>query len=175
VLIPFKDKKPLSGAEIFIAPDALISGDVRIGKDVTVLFGAIMRGDLEPIIIGEGTNIQDRVVVHTSVDRCAAEFGKGVTVGHSAIIHGAKVEDDSLIGMGATILDEAIIPRNSLVGAGALVTENKRFPEGHLIIGSPAKAVRPLREEEMEAIRKTAIRYQMVGGEYAKQLAAVSE
>lgn len=170
MILDFKEKSPSICDSCFVAPDAIVSGDVSLGKSVTVLFGAVLRGDLEPIIVGEGSNIQDRVVIHTSVNRCPTIIGKGVSVGHSAILHGARVEDESLVGMGAIILDEAVIPKHSLVGAGALVTEAKTFPEGHLILGSPAKAVRPLSDKEIEAVVNTGTRYQQVGREYARQV-----
>lgn len=137
---------------------AKIVGDVNLDKNVSVWYNAVIRGDIEPISIGENSNVQDNCVVHVSKD-CPVNIGKNVSVGHGAIIHGCTIEDNVLIGMGAIILNGAKISKNCLVGAGALVTENKEFPEGSLIIGSPAKAVKQLSPEQIKGIQDNADEY----------------
>lgn len=143
---------------IFQAANSAVSGDVELAQDSSVWYGVSIRGDLAAIRIGEGTNIQDNATVHVDTDT-PTSIGRGVTVGHNAVIHGCTVGDDSLIGMGAIILNRAEIGRESIVGAGALVTEGKVFPPRSLIVGSPAKAVRGVSDEEVEKIRANAVRY----------------
>jgi len=157
---------PQFGAQVFVAKDSQVIDQVTLGDNVTVLFGAVLRGDILPITVGARTNFQEHCVVHTSKGRIPTQIGAGVTVGHRALIHGAVVQDRCLIGMGSIILDEAIISEESVVGAGALVTEGKRFPPRSLIIGSPAKAVRTLTEEEIKFLTISADRYVKVGLEY---------
>ena len=137
---------------------AKVVGDVTLGDNVGIWYNAVVRGDEAPISIGERSNVQDNCVVHVSEGK-PVKIGKNVSVGHGAIIHGCTVDDNVIIGMGAIVLNGAHIKSNSLVGAGALVTENKEFPEGSLIIGSPAKAVRELSEEEIEGIYENAEEY----------------
>ncbi len=137
---------------------ARIVGDVSLGDNVGIWYNAVVRGDEAPISIGERSNVQDNCVVHVSEGK-PVKIGKNVSIGHGAIIHGCTIDDNVIIGMGAIVLNGAHIKSNSLVGAGALVTENKEFPEGSLIIGSPAKAVRELSEEEIEGISENAEEY----------------
>jgi carbonic anhydrase/acetyltransferase-like protein (isoleucine patch superfamily) len=142
----------------WIAPDAHVIGRVRLGREVGVWFGAVIRGDNEPIAIGDRTNIQEGAVLHTDAG-FPLTLGEGITVGHGAIVHGCTIGDNSLIGMGATILNGAKIGRNCLVGANALVTEGKEFPDNSLIVGAPAKAVRVLDEAAVAGLRASADRY----------------
>ena len=142
----------------WIAPDAMLIGDVRLGADVGVWFGAVLRGDNEPIAIGEATNVQEHAVMHTDMG-FPLTVGKGCTVGHRAVLHGCAVGDNSLIGMGAIVLNGARIGDNSLVGAAALVTEGREFPDNSLIVGSPARAVRTLDEQAIEQLRRSARHY----------------
>lgn len=142
----------------WVAPGAHVIGKVVIGEDVGIWFGCVLRGDNEAIEIGEGSNIQENTVIHTDPDK-PVTIGKGCTIGHSAIIHGCVIGDNSLIGMGATVLNGAKIGRNCLVGANALVTEGKEFPDNSLIVGSPAKAIRTLDDDAIEALRQSALRY----------------
>ncbi|MBR0472890.1 MAG: gamma carbonic anhydrase family protein [Methanosphaera sp.] len=137
---------------------ARIVGDVTLGDHVSIWYNAVVRGDEAPISIGERSNVQDNCVVHVSEGK-PVKIGENVSVGHGAIVHGCTIDDNVIIGMGAIVLNGAHIGKNSLVGAGALVTENKEFPEGSLIIGSPAKAVRELSEEEIEGIMDNAEEY----------------
>jgi len=145
-------------ATSWIAPDAAVVGDVRIGRDVGIWFGAAVRGDNEPITIGARSNIQEQTVMHTDPG-FPLTVGAGCTIGHRAILHGCTVGDNSLIGMGAIVLNGARIGRNCLVGAGALVTEGKEFPDNSLIVGSPAKAIRVLDEAAADRLRKSADNY----------------
>lgn len=144
--------------KIKIYDGAKVVGDVTLSDNVGIWYNAVVRGDEAPISIGERSNVQDNCVVHVSKDK-PVKIGKNVSIGHGAIIHGCTIDDNVIIGMGAIVLNGAHIKANSLVGAGALVTENKEFPEGSLIIGSPAKAVRELREEEIEGILENAEEY----------------
>ena len=137
---------------------AKVVGDVTLSDKVGIWYNAVVRGDEAPISIGERSNVQDNCVVHVSEGK-PVKIGKNVSIGHGAIIHGCTIDDNVIIGMGAIVLNGAHIKSNSLVGAGALVTENKEFPEGSLIIGSPAKAVRELNEEEIKGITANADEY----------------
>jgi len=143
---------------------ARIVGDVRIGDGSSVWYNAVLRGDLEPIEIGRCSNIQDNCVVHTSRGY-PVRVGDCVSVGHAAVLHGCIVADNVLIGMNSTILNGAVIGENSIVGAGAVVTSGKEFPPGSLIIGTPARAVRELSDEEIESIRDNARRYALLARE----------
>jgi carbonic anhydrase/acetyltransferase-like protein (isoleucine patch superfamily) len=144
--------------QYWLAPTAIVIGKVRLGANVGLWFGAVARGDGEPIIIGRDSNLQEQVVVHTDPG-CPVVIGEGCTIGHGAIIHGCTLGDNVLVGMGATILNRARIGDNSLVGAGALVTEGKEFPAGSMIMGVPAKVVRPLSDDEIARNRKSAAHY----------------
>ena len=143
---------------VWIAPDAVVIGRVTLGREVGIWFGAVLRGDNEPITIGTGSNLQEHTVMHTDPG-FPLMVGEGCTIGHRAILHGCTIGDNSLVGMGATILNGAVIGRNCLVGAGALVTENKNFPDNSLIVGSPAKVVRTLDDAAVARLRVSAAHY----------------
>lgn len=151
-------KNPTISSSAFVADNATVRGDVTLGERSSVFFGAVLRGDRAPITIGSGTNIQDNCVVHVDYDYPVV-VGQNVTVGHGAILHGCTVGDNTLIGMGAIVLNGAVIGENSIVGAGALVTKNTVVPPGSLILGSPAKVKRALTEEEIEHNRASAAEY----------------
>jgi carbonic anhydrase/acetyltransferase-like protein (isoleucine patch superfamily) len=159
--------------EVWIAPNAHIIGNVKIGRDVGIWFGAVLRGDNELLDIGERTNIQEGALLHTDPGYSLV-VGPGVTIGHHAIVHGCTIGENSLIGMGATLLNGVKIGANSLVGAGALVTEGKEFPDGSLIVGAPAKAVRTLDEAAIAGLRKSALNYVANWRRYAAGLKEVS-
>jgi carbonic anhydrase/acetyltransferase-like protein (isoleucine patch superfamily) len=150
----------------WIAPDATLIGNVRLGRDVGIWFGAVIRGDNEAIVIGAGSNVQEQTVMHTDPGFPLA-VGEGCTIGHRAILHGCTIGDNSLIGMGATVLNHARIGANCLVGANALVTEGKEFPDNSLIVGSPAKAVKVLGEDAVERLRESARSYVANGRRFA--------
>ncbi|MCA0399732.1 MAG: gamma carbonic anhydrase family protein [Proteobacteria bacterium] len=142
----------------WVAPDAHVIGRVILGEDVGIWFGAVLRGDNEPIKVGPETNIQEHATLHTDMG-FPLTIGRGCTIGHGAILHGCTLGDHVLVGMGATILNGARIGEGSLVGAGALVTEGKEFPPHSLIVGSPARVVRVLDEAALEGLRKSAASY----------------
>lgn len=142
----------------FIAPDASVIGRARIGRDVGIWFGVVIRADNEPIVIGAGSNVQEHTVMHTDVG-FPLTVGSGCTIGHRAMLHGCTIGDNSLVGMGAIVLNGAKIGRNCLVGAGALVTEGKEFPDNSLIVGSPARVARTLDEKVVASLRASADHY----------------
>lgn len=159
MIYPLQGKTPKIGEGSFVAPSADLIGDVKIGKKCSIWYNTTLRGDVMPIVIGDETNIQDNTVIHGTYKKCGAVIGNRVTIGHSVILHGCKIGDYVLIGMGTIIMDNAQIPNRSIVGAGSLVTEDAKFPEGHLILGRPAKAVRPLNEKELAFLPQSANNY----------------
>lgn len=152
---------PKIAPDVFLAPTAAIIGDVEIAEKSSIWFGAIIRGDVMPIRIGPETNIQDGTIIHGTYKKCGTTLGRRVSVGHGVILHGCTVGDRTLVGMGCTIMDEAVIKGRSIVGAGSLVTEGKVFEEGWLILGRPAKAVRLLTEAELSFLDRSAENYQL--------------
>jgi len=168
MIIAYKGKMPKIAKNVFIAETAVIIGDVTIEEEANIWYGAVIRGDIAPIYIGKGTNIQDNAVIHVD-EGIPCIIKKYVTVGHSATVHSATVEDSCLIGMGATVLTAAYIGRESIIGANALVTEHKKIPEKSLSVGIPAKVIRPLTEEEREAVHKNALHYTALAKNYIKK------
>ncbi len=166
-VIPFNSEQPVIGQDCFIAPDAWLTGKVTLGERVSIFFGAVLRGDIQAISVGAGSNIQEHAVLHSSHGLTPCLVGCGVTVGHRAIVHGASVGNNCIIGMGATILDGAEIAENCIIGANSLVTMNTKIPRGVLAVGSPAKVVRPLTAEEIESIKQSAQGYIKTGASYA--------
>ncbi len=150
--------QPQVAPTAWIADSAEVIGDVRLEDGASVWFGVVVRGDNHPIVIGPGSNLQENAVLHTDAG-VPLTLGRNVTVGHQAMLHGCAVGDNTLIGIGAVVLNGARIGRDSLVGAGALVTEGKEFPDGSLIVGSPAKAVRALTPEQIAGLRRSAEGY----------------
>jgi carbonic anhydrase/acetyltransferase-like protein (isoleucine patch superfamily) len=142
----------------FIANTATVLGAVELGENVSIWFSAVLRGDVNRIVVGSGSNVQDGAVLHIA-DDYPCLVGANVTIGHGAIVHACTVEDEVLIGMGATILDGAVIGRRSIIGAGALVTGKTIIPPGSLALGSPAKVVKPLSEAEQDGIAEWAEKY----------------
>jgi len=164
---------PALGRGVFVAPTATVVGNVSLGDEVSVWFGAVLRGDVERLTIGRGSNIQDNSVCHSDPGSPLV-VGDNVTVGHGVILHGCRVGDGSLIGMGSTILNDAKIGKNCLVGANALVTEGKEFPDGVLIVGSPARAIRALTPEELARMAQSPGRYVERGRQYLAGLKPVT-
>ena len=146
---------PVVPASAWVADSAHVMGRVVLGEQASVWFGVVIRGDNETITVGRGTNIQENSVLHTDFGKPLV-LGDNVTIGHQVTLHGCTVGDGSLIGIGAVVLNGAVIGKNCLVGAGALVTEGKTFPDGSMIIGSPAKAVRMLSPEQIEGLQASA-------------------
>ena len=152
------DLTPSLHASTWVADSAEVMGNVILAEDVNIWFGVVVRGDNDTITIGKGSNIQDNSVLHAD-DGVPLTIGENVTVGHQVMLHGCTVGDNSLIGIQAVILNNAKIGKNCLVGAGALVTEGKEFPDGSMIIGSPAKAVKQLSPEQIEGLKLIAKNY----------------
>jgi carbonic anhydrase/acetyltransferase-like protein (isoleucine patch superfamily) len=143
---------------LWVAPDAHVIGDVTLGLDVGIWFGSVLRGDNDPLVIGARTNIQEGTMMHTDLGY-PLTLGEDCTIGHHAILHGCTIGNRSLVGMGATVLNGAVIGENCLIGANALVTEGKQIPDGSLVIGAPAKVVRPLSDNEIAGLKSSAENY----------------
>jgi carbonic anhydrase/acetyltransferase-like protein (isoleucine patch superfamily) len=152
------DRAPDTSRALFVAANATVVGDVVLGPQSSVFYGAVLRGDIQEIRVGEGTNIQDNAVVHLA-DDYGAHIGAWCTIGHAAIIHACTIGDECLIGMGATVLDGAVIGDRSLVGANSLVPQRFTCPPGSLVYGSPAKVNRPLTADEQRTLRVSAEKY----------------
>ena len=152
------DLVPSIDPSAWVADSAQVIGNVTLEQDASVWFGAVLRGDTEHMRIGRGSNIQDASVLHADIGK-PLTVGENVTVGHMVMLHGCTIGDGSLIGIGAVVLNGARIGRNCLVGAGALVTEGKEFPDGSMILGSPARVTRALAPEELERLRHAAADY----------------
>lgn len=165
------EKKPTLPAdgEYWIAPGATVLGDVTMKPGTSVWFGAVVRGDNDPIVIGRDTNIQDGSVLHSDPGQ-ALIIGDGVTVGHKAMLHSCTIGDNSLIGIGAVILSRAVIGRNCIIGANALITEGKVIPDGSLVMGQPGKVVKTLEPGQIEALRVSAEHYVQNWKRYAAGL-----
>ena len=161
----FGGKTPCIDSEALVFDSAELLGDVTIASGVSVWSGAVLRGDSAAITVGSGSNVQDNAVVHVS-HGYPVRIGKGVTVGHGAIVHGCTVEDNVLIGMGAIILDGAVIGSGTIIGAGALVSQGKIIPPGSLIVGVPGKIERELTNDEIQSIRDNADEYMNLLKEY---------
>lgn len=160
--------------QYWIAPDAQVIGRVKLGVDVGIWFGTVLRGDNELITIGDRSNVQEHCMFHTDPG-FPVLVGEGCTIGHHAIIHGATIGDNSLIGMGATVLNGAKIGKNCLVGANALITERKEFPDNSLIVGAPAKAVKTLGDGAAKALVKSAEIYVANFQRFAKGLERIED
>ncbi|HVK60042.1 MAG TPA: gamma carbonic anhydrase family protein [Bdellovibrionales bacterium] len=159
-ILSVRGKTPEIGEGTFLADGARIIGDVTIGKNSSIWYNVVIRGDVGPIAIGDETNIQDGSVIHGTFNKAFAKIGKRVTVGHAVVLHGCSIGDECLIGMGTIIMDNAKIGSRNIVGAGSLVTENfECLEEGWLILGRPAKAVRKLKPEESAFLSKSADNY----------------
>jgi carbonic anhydrase/acetyltransferase-like protein (isoleucine patch superfamily) len=159
MIAPFGERHPLIDPSAWIAPSAVIVGDVAIGAEASVWFGAVVRGDVERIRIGARSNVQDHATIHVTTDRYGTVVGADVTVGHAAVLHGCTIDDQCLIGIGAIVLDGAHIGEQSLVGAGAVVTARTEIPARSLVLGTPARPVRPLTDDEIAGLAASAARY----------------
>ncbi|MDZ4362276.1 gamma carbonic anhydrase family protein [Brevundimonas sp.] len=167
------DKKPQlpPEGEYWIAPNATVLGDVILKPGASVWFGAVLRGDNDPITIGENSNVQDGSVLHTDAGE-PLTLGRGVTVGHLAMLHGCTVGDNSLIGIGAVILGRAVIGRDCIIGAGALIPEGKVIPDGSLVVGQPGRVVRALEPGQIAALEASAEHYVQNWKRYVRDLRA---
>ncbi len=152
-------------ATTFLASGSHLSGHVILGPNTSIWHGAVLRGDVEPVYLGEGSNVQDAAVLHNA-DELPCRIGTYTTIGHSAVVHACTIGNECLIGMGAIILDGSEIGDQCIIGAGALVTQNTRIPAGSLVYGSPARAIRPLTTQERTGIRNWAERYILLANEH---------
>lgn len=169
MIYSYKGKKPQIEEDVFLAPNSTLVGDVYIKKESSIWYEATIRADENQVIIGEKTNIQEGVVIHESEEHPTI-IGEGVTVGHKAIIHGAEIGDYTLIGMGTIILDGAKIGKNCLIGAGSLVTSGTVIDDGMLVLGSPAKVIRPLTSEQIASLHESAESYVKRAKEYREEV-----
>lgn len=169
MILPYLQFTPEIPASAYIAPSADIIGKVKIGAHSSIWFQVVIRGDVNTIEIGDRTNIQDQSCLHVTRRTAPLKVGNEVTVGHRVTLHGCTIEDRCLIGMGAIIMDHAVIGRESIVGAGSLVTMGKTFPPRSLIMGSPARVVRPLTEEELQFLPQSAENYVQDALDYLNQ------
>ena len=161
LILPVKDKYPKIGFENFIAENATIVGDVVLGNNCSVWFNAVIRGDVNAITIGNETNIQDGAVIHATYIKAATHIGNRVSVGHNAIVHGCTVHDNVLIGMGAIVMDHAIVEQYCIIAAGSVVLENTICESGYLYAGTPAKKIKPITEEQRALLNKLPDNYVM--------------
>lgn len=166
IILPYRGVYPRIAESAFIAPTATIIGDVEIGEDSNIWFGCVIRGDVNEIRIGAGTNIQDGTVVHVSREKYGTYIGDNITIGHMALIHACTLEDGCFIGMQATVMDGCVVDRGAMVAAGALITPGKRVGPGQLWAGTPAKRVRDLSEADSKSIAATAPHYVRLAREY---------
>ena len=166
MVISLDGAQPTLAADVFIAPGAVVVGDVEVGPRSSLWFQSVVRGDVFPIRIGARVNIQDGVIVHVTRGKHATIIGDDVTIGHRAIIHGCELQGPCLIGMGATVMDGAVVEPYAMVAAGALVTPGTRIPSGMLAVGTPAKIRRPLTPEERLNIDNLASHYADLAEQY---------
>lgn len=155
----YQGRWPQLHQSVFLADGARVIGDVTMGKDCSVWFNAVVRGDVHTIEVGEQTNIQDGAIIHCTFQKASTTIGRRVSIAHLAMIHGCVIEDDCLIGMQAIVMDGAVVGRGSIVGAGAVVTQGMRIPPGSLVLGAPAKVVREVKPEEIAGVLATCDRY----------------
>lgn len=172
---PYRGKQPKLGARVFLAPGAVLTGDIEVGDDASFWFHTVARGDVNWIRIGARSNVQDGAVLHVSYKTHPLVLGEGVVVGHQAVLHGCTIEDGALVGIGARVLDGAVVGAGAQVAAGAVVAPGTRVPAGHLVMGVPARVKRPLSDEEIARIAATADRYVRIKEEYLETLAGEPE
>jgi carbonic anhydrase/acetyltransferase-like protein (isoleucine patch superfamily) len=159
MIAAYAGRAPRLDPTAFVVDAATVIGDVVIGAESSVWFGAVVRGDIEPIRIGARSNVQDNATLHVVGGKFGTTLGDGVTVGHNAVVHGCTLEDGALVGMGAIVLDGAVVGAESLIAAGTLVAPGTRIPPRSLVLGRPGKVVRPLSDGELERIRDSAANY----------------
>lgn len=171
LILPFEGKQPRVASDVYIAPGAAVIGDVTIAARASIWFNCVVRGDDHFIRIGEGTNVQDGSIIHVFKDAHPTVIGTNVTIGHGAILHGCTIEDDSMVGIGAIVLDGAVVERGAIVAAGAVVSPGKRVPRGEMWAGCPARKVRDVKDAEAAFIDEnhrhyhaTALRYLALRG-----------
>jgi|TARA_B110000444_G_scaffold248430_1_gene272274 carbonic anhydrase/acetyltransferase-like protein (isoleucine patch superfamily) len=158
MIYEFENNTPTLDKDSWVASNAILIGKVILKKDANVWFNVVLRGDIEPITIGEGSNVQDGSVFHTDPE-CPLTLGRGVTVGHMVMLHGCEIGDETLIGIGSTILNRTKIGKNCIIGANTLIAENKVIPDRSLVLGSPGKVIRQVTDKEIKEIKENALHY----------------
>lgn len=169
LILPVQDKHPQIGEGSFIAENATIVGDVILGTACSVWFTAVIRGDVNSIRIGDRTNIQDGAVIHCTYQKAATTIGNDVSIGHRAIVHGCRVENNALIGMGAIVMDDAVVQENCIIAAGAVVLEKTICEAGHIYAGIPARKVKKLSTDQIANLKKTAANYILYSSWFHKE------
>lgn len=167
MILPYRGKAPVIDPTVFLAPMAAVIGDVTIGAGSSVWFGAVVRGDFQPITIGQNTNIQDNATIHVMRD-VPVHIGNNVLIGHNAVVHCSRVGDNTLIGMGSIVMGYSEIGENVVIGAGTFLPQHKKIPSNSLVFGNPAQIVRALRDDEIEALQEAAENYANLGVEYKR-------
>ncbi|MDQ7947264.1 MAG: gamma carbonic anhydrase family protein [Pedobacter sp.] len=164
VILPVKDVLPKWGEDCYIAPNATLVGDVMMGNHCSIWFNAVIRGDVNSITIGNETNIQDGAVIHATYQKAATHIGNRVSVGHNAIVHGCEVKDNVLIGMGAIVMDHAVVNEYCIIAAGSVVLENMICESGYIYAGTPVKKIKPITEEQRALLNRLPDNYIMYAG-----------
>ena len=159
IIMPYKSAAPKIDESVFLAPTAVVAGDVTIEEGVSVWFGAVVRGDFQPIKIGKNTNIQENATIHVMHDH-------PTTIGHNAVIHSKSIGDHTLIGMGSIIMGNTVIGENVVIGAGTMIERDRKIPSNSLVYGNPAQIIRGLRDDEIEALQESSLRYRKVAEHY---------
>lgn len=167
MILPYRGKAPVIDPTVFLAPMAAVIGDVTIGAGSSVWFGAVVRGDFQPITIGQNTNVQDNATIHVMRD-VPVHIGNNVLIGHNALVHCSRVGDNTLIGMGSIVMGYSEIGENVVIGAGTFLPQHKKIPSNSLVFGNPAQIVRALRDDEIEALQEAAENYANLGVEYKR-------
>ena len=167
MILPYRGKAPVIDPTVFLAPMAAVIGDVTIGAGSSVWFGAVVRGDFQPITIGQNTNVQDNATIHVMRD-VPVHIGNNVLIGHNAVVHCSRVGDNTLIGMGSIVMGYSEIGENVVIGAGIFLPQHKKIPSNSLVFGNPAQIVRALRDDEIEALQEAAENYANLGVEYKR-------
>ena len=167
MILPYRGKAPVIDPTVFLAPMAAVIGDVTIGTGSSVWFGAVVRGDFQPITIGQNTNVQDNATIHVMRD-VPVHIGNNVLIGHNAVVHCSRVGDNTLIGMGSIVMGYSEIGENVVIGAGTFLPQHKKIPSNSLVFGNPAQIVRALRDDEIEALQEAAENYANLGVEYKR-------
>ena len=167
IILPYRGKTPVIDETAFIAPTAAVIGDVTIGAGSSVWFGAVVRGDFQPITIGKNTNIQENATIHVMGD-APVRIDDGVIIGHNAVVHARHIGTNTLVGMGSIIMGYSEIGENVVIGAGTFLSQHKKIPSNSLVFGNPAQIVRALRDDEIEALQAAALNYADLGEEYKR-------
>ncbi len=166
MILEVRNIKPQISQNCFVAPNATIVGDVKLGENSSVWFNTVIRGDVMPIVIGKECNIQDGTLVHGTYNKCGVTLADRVSIGHGVILHGCQIDSNCLIGMGSILMDNVRVGKQCLIGAGSLLTEGTVIPDGSLVIGRPGKVHRPLNEKELEFLKTYADKYLFYKGWY---------